>query len=64
MPLVGKVVFVEEADLAAIKAAADSRADEVEIIREAIHLAAVRVRRRKANGAMLGEQGAVREDDL
>ncbi|MFD3705517.1 hypothetical protein ACFWUP_20450 [Nocardia sp. NPDC058658] len=64
MPLVRKVVYVEESDLAAIKAAADSRAEEVEIIREAIHLAAVRVRRRKTNGALLSEQGAVRRGDL
>ncbi|WP_446223762.1 hypothetical protein ACTWPB_00335 [Nocardia sp. IBHARD005] len=53
------VVYVEAQDLAIIKEAASSRAVEVEIIREAIHLAAMRVRRRKTNGALLGEQDAV-----
>lgn len=59
MSLMRKVVYAEAEDLATIKEAAGSRADEVEIIREAIHLAAMRVRRRKTNGASLSEQGAV-----
>lgn len=47
MPLERTTVYVDADDLAIIKeAAARSNASEAEIIRNAIHLAAMRVRRR------------------
>ncbi|MFC6011656.1 CopG family transcriptional regulator [Nocardia lasii] len=47
MSLKRTMVYAEAEDLAVIKeAAANSDASEAEIIREAIHLAAMRVRRR------------------
>lgn len=47
MPLKRTMVYADANDLATIKeAAARTRMSEAEIIREAIHLAAMRVRRR------------------